>query len=210
MKYAGEGSIVPAASLLDKETTMRPTQELSYEHVSIKRMLAILGNACDRVEAGGKVDPAHLESAVEFVRVFADKCHHGKEEDLLFPAMVKAGVPNEGGPIGVMLAEHVQGRQLTKNLADAIPGYRAGDRSAKDAVIKNARGYVGLLGPHIHKEDFVLYPIADRVLTPEIQDDLAKGFAKVEDEIVGRGVHERFHKLLDDLEAFYQTAEQPD
>jgi hemerythrin-like domain-containing protein len=180
--------------------------ELMHEHRVIEQVLDAL-KACGRAAAQrNEIERSTIREFAEFFRDFADKCHHGKEEDLLFPAMVKAGVPNEGGPIGVMLAEHVQGRQLTKNLADAIPGYRAGDRSAIDAVIKNARGYVGLLGPHIHKEDFILYPIADRVLTPEIQDDLAKGFAKVEDEIVGHGVHERFHKLLDDLEALYQTA----
>jgi hemerythrin-like domain-containing protein len=185
---------------------MRPTQELSHEHEAIKRMLAIVSEICDRIDGGKAVDVGHLDSAVEFIRVFADKCHHGKEENLLFPAMVKAGIPNEGGPIGVMIAEHVQGRHFVRNLADAIPGYRAGNKGAKDAVVGSARGYVGLLGPHIHKEDFILYPMADRVLTAETQDDLTKGFAKVEDEIVGHGVHERFHKLLDDLEAFYQTA----
>lgn len=184
---------------------MRPTQELSHEHEAIKRMLAILGEACNRMDAGERIDARHLESAVEFIRVFADKCHHGKEEDLLFPAMVKAGIPKEGGPIGVMFAEHVQGRQFVKALAEAIPGYRADEPEAKQEVVKNARGYVDLLGPHIHKEDFILYPMADRVLTSEIQDYLTKSFAKVEDEIVGHGVHERFHKLLEDLEEIYKT-----
>jgi len=182
---------------------MRPTQELSIEHVEIKRMLAVLGSACGRIEAGEKIDPAHLESAVEFVRVFADKCHHGKEEDLLFPAMVKAGVPGEGGPIGVMLAEHVQGRRFIQNLADALPGYRAGEKDAIAEAVRNARGYVDLLGPHIHKEDFILYPMADRILTPETQDALEAGFEKVEEEVVGRGVHERFHELLGRLEDIY-------
>jgi hemerythrin-like domain-containing protein len=182
---------------------MRPTQELSREHRAIERMLAILGSVSDRIEAGRKVDPAHLESAVEFVRVFADKCHHGKEEDLLFPEMVKAGIPKEGGPIGVMIAEHVQGRAFISALAAAIPGYRAGEKRATEAVVKNARGYAALLGPHIYKEDHILYPMADRVLRPETQEELAAGFARVEEEIVGHGVHERFHELLDELEKIY-------
>ena len=73
-------------------------------------MLKILDKVCARLESKEKVDPEHLEPIVEFFRVFADKCHHGKEEDLLFPEMEKAGVPKEMGPIGVMLAEHQQGR----------------------------------------------------------------------------------------------------
>jgi hemerythrin-like domain-containing protein len=182
---------------------MRPTQELSREHKAIKRMLAILGRACDLIDAGKPVDPVHLESAVEFIRVFADKCHHGKEEALLFPAMAKAGIPREGGPIGVMLAEHVQGRQHVRDLADAIPGYREKRPDGAAAVVRAARHYIDLLGPHIHKEDFILYPMADRVLSEKTQDELEAAFAKVEEEVVGHGVHESFHKLLDELERFY-------
>jgi hemerythrin-like domain-containing protein len=188
---------------------MRPTQELSHEHEAIKRMLAVVSEICDRVEAGKPFDAGHLDSAVEFIRTFADKCHHGKEEDFLFPAMVQAGIPREGGPIGVMIAEHVIGREFVKNLADALPAFRAGESRAKETVLKNARGYVSLLAPHIHKEDFILYPMADRVLTSGTQEALTKSFAKVEDEIVGHGVHERFYKLLDDLEAFYRAVPKP-
>jgi hemerythrin-like domain-containing protein len=182
---------------------MTPTQELSHEHQAIRRMLAIIHRACDRIESGTPVDPAPPESAVEFIRVFADKCHHGKEEDLLFPAMVKAGIPSEGGPIGVMLAEHVRARQLTKALAEAVPGYRAKEPGADKAVVREARGYANLLDPHIHKEDFILYPMADRVLTQATQDELTAGFEKVEEEVVGHGVHEKFHELLDQLEKIY-------
>ncbi len=189
---------------------MKPTQELSHEHRAIERMLAILDTACDRIEGGEKIDPCHLESSVEFVRVFADRCHHGKEEDLLFPAMVKAGIPKEGGPIGAMLAEHEQGRRFIRALAEAIPAYRADEPEARQEVVRNARGYVSLLGQHIQKEDFVLFPMADRVLRPAIQDYLNKAFAKVEDEVIGRGVHERFHALLDELEAVYAPPEDPE
>jgi hemerythrin-like domain-containing protein len=185
---------------------MTPTQELSHEHQAVRRMLAILHRACDRIEAGTPVDPAHLESAVEFIRIFADKCHHGKEEDLLFPAMVKAGIPSEGGPIGVMLAEHVKGRQYVKALAEAIPGYRAKTPGADKAVVREARGYANLLDPHIHKEDFVLYPMADRVLGQATQDVLSAAFEKVEEEVVGHGVHEKLHALLDELERIYVKA----
>ena len=182
---------------------MRPTQELSHEHLAIKRMLAVLDRACDLVEAGRPVDPSHLESSVEFVRVFADKCHHGKEENLFFPAMIKAGIPSEGGPIAVMLAEHVLGRRYIKSLAEAVPAYREKKPGAGAAVVKEARAYVDLLGPHIHKEDFILYPMADRVFTPEIQAELKAAFAKVEEEVVGHGVHEKLHALLEELEKVY-------
>jgi hemerythrin-like domain-containing protein len=182
---------------------MKPTRELSHEHEAIKVMLRIMGGACDRIEAANAVDPDHLDRMVEFVQIFADKCHHAKEEDRLFPAMAEAGIPVQGGPIGVMLLEHAKGREYVRAVKAAIPGYRAKDKAAARQVIANARGYAALLGPHIDKEDRILYPMADQVLTEAKQKELEKEFARIEEEIVGRGVHERFHALLEELSAIY-------
>ncbi len=71
--------------------------------------------------------------------MFADQCHHGKEEDLLFPAMEAAGIPRESGPIGVMLEEHNIGRQYVRGMAEAVSGYRAGETQAGRAFAQNAK-----------------------------------------------------------------------
>jgi len=182
---------------------MKPTEELVQEHNAIKRMLQILEAASRRIEAAERVDPEHLEQMVEFIRVFADRCHHGKEEDLLFGALEEAGIPREGGPIGVMLIEHEQGRKYVQGMAQAIAAYRAGDDSARSQIVENARGYVALLRQHIHKEDHILYPLADRHLSAAKQAELTEAFAQVEQERIGPGRHEAFHALLDQLESIY-------
>ena len=101
---------------------MKPTEELKIEHQAIKRMLKVMAGACGRLDRGAAVDAGHLESIVDFIQIFADQCHHGKEEDLLFPAMDEAGFSGEQGPIAVMLAEHAQGRapERARN-AQALP-----------------------------------------------------------------------------------------
>jgi hemerythrin-like domain-containing protein len=182
---------------------MKPTQELSHEHQAIKVMLRIMESACHKIEAGTEVAPDHLDRVVEFVQVFADKCHHGKEEDRLFPAMAEAGVPVQGGPIGVMLLEHAKGREFVRAMKAALPGFRTKDKAAVGQVIAAARGYTALLGPHIDKEDHILYPMADRLLTEAKQKELEREFARIEEEIVGRGVHEKFHALLEELSGLY-------
>ena len=96
---------------------MSATQQLKDEHEGILLMLRILDKIAAKIEAKGSVDPHHLERIVEFLQVFADRCHHGKEEDLLFPEMEKAGIPREKGPIGVMLMEHDQGRAYVRGMA---------------------------------------------------------------------------------------------
>jgi len=183
---------------------MRPTEELTHEHQAILRMIAILRNVSARLEnESSAVDPADLVEIVDFIRVFADQCHHGKEEDLLFAAMVKAGVPKQGGPIAVMLVEHDQGRGYVKGMADAIPAYKAGDVRAGYRIAENARGYVRLLTQYIDKEDNILYPIADVHLSEEQQICLLEGFDKVEEERVGHGKHEEYHRMLDRFSEIY-------
>lgn len=182
---------------------MKPTAELSHEHEAILLMIRVLGKMSDELEAGRKVDPVHLEKAVDFIKIFADKCHHGKEEDLLFPAMEKAGIPRTGGPIGVMLTEHASGRGFVKALVDAIAGIKKGDPAAARSFAENARGYGALLTQHIFKEDHILYPMADARLSSAQQKELEACFADVEEKVIGHGKHEEYHRLLKELESAY-------
>ncbi len=182
---------------------MKPTAQLQEEHQAIKRMLRIAGKVSEKLESGEEINPEHLEQIVEFIRVFADRCHHGKEEDLLFVAMEEAGIPKEGGPIGVMLAEHDMGRGYVRGLSEAVTRYKAGERGVSPAIVENARNYIALLSQHIDKEDNILYPMADMHLTEDQQKALLEGFERVERERIGPGRHEAFHQLLDRLQELY-------
>lgn len=182
---------------------MKATSELKDEHGGIKVMLEILGKVCDRLDAGQSVDPKHLEEILEFLKVFVDKCHHAKEEDYLFPAMEKAGVPKEGGPLGAMLHDHRAGRDFIRAMSDAVPGVNRGDGPAVGRFVWNARGYRELLLAHIDKEDNVLYPIAEARLPADADGALAAAFGRVEEERVGHGRHEEFHRMMDRLKSIY-------
>lgn len=182
---------------------MRATEELVTEHGAIKRMLRIIDEVSRRLDAGEPVATEDLEGIVEFIRVFADKCHHAKEEGHLFPAMVQRGVPAESGPIGVMLYEHDLGREHVRAMGEALAGAARGERAAAQAFSEHARGYAGLLRDHIAKEDSILYPMAERVLDSAEDDRLFEAFERVETDVVGQGRHEEFHRMLDRLEETY-------
>lgn len=182
---------------------MTPTEELKKEHEAIRAMLGILERVCAKLESGGQVNPVHLEQIVEFLKVFADKCHHGKEEDLLFPAMEAAGLPRQGGPTGVMLREHEEGRGYVRALTEAVAQYKGGSLAASARIIQSARNYIALLDQHIHKENEVLFPMADVHLSEEQQRQLSAGFERIETERVGAGKHEEFHQLLHNLKGVY-------
>ena len=103
-------------------------------------------------------------------------------------------------PLGVMLFEHDEGRAFIGVIADAVDAYEGGDEAAARTIASNARGYVELLHGHILKEERVLFPMADQVLSADDQRSLEESFERIETEVMGPGVHERYHRMLDELE----------
>jgi hemerythrin-like domain-containing protein len=179
---------------------MSATNVLKNEHRGVERMLAIVETATRRLEAGSDVPPDLFLSAVDFFRGFTDGCHHAKEEEKLFPALERHGVPRAGGPVGVMLMQHEQGRAYVRAMAEAAERYSKGDKSAVPALVENGRGYVDLLRQHIAKEDGILFPLADQALSSAEQAQLFEDFEAIERERTGPGEHERYHHVLDELE----------
>lgn len=186
---------------------MYATQDLRDEHEGIKIALAVLDRLADDIGNGRTVDLDDVEQLVDFLKTFADRCHHGKEEDLLFPALEKAGIPREGGPIGVMLTEHTHGRDNILAMTEALPGLRQKDPDAQTIFAQAAHGYSRLLTDHIAKENMVLFVIAEQHLSPEEHARLKEGFDKIEEERIGPGVHEKYHAMLDRFQERYLSEE---
>lgn len=154
-----------------------PTQVLREEHRAILRVLELLEAGADRLAGGGALPEGWWVRTIEWLRAFADRSHHAKEERFLFPALAAAGVPTEGGPVGVMLAEHAEGRVLIGRM----------DSSDRQDQLDAAQRYVRLLRDHIDKENGVLFPLADAVLDLPARQALAREFEMVEIE-QGRAV----------------------
>ncbi len=183
---------------------MNPIEELKQEHEAVKLTLAILHRIRLTIETTGTIaEPAHLAQLIDFFSVFVDRCHHGKEEELLFPALAAAGVSTQGGPIGVMLKEHQLGREQVREMKLALDRYRAGDSNAARVLATHARTYIELLGQHIDKENEVLFVIAGRCLSSSQLNELTKGFDRIEAERIGAGKHEAYHRLLERLQEVY-------
>lgn len=184
---------------------MKATEQLKREHNAVKIMLRVLDKMCRKLEAGEEIDPEHLDGTLEFFKVFVDRCHHVKEENLLFIAMQRTADPTDGDRIGALLKDHVSGRNFIGDMTRASAAYRAGDSTARRVIIDSAKHYITLLIQHIDIEDNVLYPIADERLSPEKQEELLIQFDKLEEEEIGVGKHEEFHRLIDRMKEIYLT-----
>jgi len=169
-------------------------------------MLDVTETAARRLGAGESMEPRLLEGLLEFFQLFADRCHHGKEEDLLFPRLMARGMPAQSGPIQVMLAEHDEGRALIRRMKESAEAYAQGSPEAGQEWAQAAHGYTALLRDHISKENNVLFVMADRLLTGDDQKELSAAFEAVETEKLGPGEHERLHGLMEQLKSGIQLS----
>jgi hemerythrin-like domain-containing protein len=177
-----------------------PTQVLKDEHRIIEQVLDAI-DARLAAMGNGPFPRAFFEQAIDFIVNFADGCHHAKEEKRLFPVLERLGIPCEGGPIGCMLKEHVQGRNYVAGMRGNLDAAEAGDPAAIAEVARNAAGYVALLRSHILKEDTVLFRLADHILTPADVEQLQREFEHVEKCETAPGEHERYLELARELNA---------
>ena len=177
----------------------KPTEVLEEEHHFIQKVVGAMAVLVEALEAGKEVEEKTLHDIVEFMRIFADKCHHGKEETHLFPALEKKGVPMRGCHLGVLIAEHQKGRALVTQLAEATEAYTKASPLAKESLVKSLRALTDLYPNHIWKEEYLAFPMADKILSAEEKRDLSEKFEMVEKEI-GLDVHRRFEQFAEELE----------
>lgn len=168
-----------------------PTAALREEHEVILRALTVLEHVGRDLAAGKSVAKETIASLANFFRTFADRCHHAKEEAHLFPAMAEHGIPQEGGPLGVMLQEHEEGRALVRTFAEGEPA----------TSVPAIRRFVTLLRDHIAKENEILFPMAEQVIPEREQAAILNAFEGAELEVAGPGVHQQMIAELEQLEA---------
>lgn len=151
-----------------------PIKALTEEHRYILKAVDALERECNKMNAGKAMDKAFFTGAIDFIRNYADRLHHAKEEDILFAELCKDTVQMHCDPTEQMLHEHEMGRNFVKCMED---GVREGNHKK---VADNGLGYARLLREHIFKEDNILYPMASRALGASVLKSIEGMFAKAE------------------------------
>jgi hemerythrin-like domain-containing protein len=181
---------------------MKATEILIREHDLILRGIGVLEHMARASNGGADLPAVDARAIIEFIRQFADGCHHAKEEGVLFPAMAAAGIPKQGGPIGMMLMEHEQGRAAVRRMDEAVSAFGA-DPAAPEAFARAAFEYTTLLSNHIYKENNVLFRMADQVIPTSQDAVMLAAYDEHEAKALATGAYERFETVVEGLEATY-------
>ncbi len=177
---------------------MIATDVLRSEHEIILDVLSALEALC-RQKGDESLDLRSAGEAVDFLRCFVDRCHHGKEEQHFYAALAARGLPRDVGPLAVMESEHEQGRALLTRMTDALADAAQSQAGSAARFRSAGAAYVGLMRDHIGKENGVLFPMGDGMLSEPDQAELLAGFEGFEHDDMGAGTHERLLDIANGL-----------
>lgn len=154
---------------------------LEDEHKYIIQVVEALEGFARKISETGEVQVKEIREAIDFIREFADRCHHGKEEKLLFPELEKHGMDRKAGPTAIMLLEHDEGRGFISDLKESLKDYEKGYDS-KDRIVASIEGFTSLLRTHINKENMALFVMGKDLIPEQDKQRLAEEFNKTDKE----------------------------
>ena len=176
---------------------MQARGPLMIEHRLIERMIQQIQKVLKKIAATNEVDPLFIDIAVDFIRTYADRTHHGKEEDILFRDLQKKDLSNDDRRVmNELVKEHVFGRQTTKKLIEANSRYRNGDKSALTDIIGQLRTLVDFYPKHIEKEDKVFFPASRAYFTEQEDQAMLDEFWEFDKKMI----HEKYKSVIEALE----------
>jgi hemerythrin-like domain-containing protein len=177
---------------------MGPIEELREEHGAIMKAFSILQGMTPKLEEHNAEAVKDFRRLLEFLTVFVDQCHHAKEEAFLFPAMKKAHTRNKP-LIEELISEHEEGRKMIVTLDAALQSAERGEDRDAEPLVKTVQEYIQLFRTHIRKENGTLFPEAREILSERDQEVMAREFEELEEKRIGKGRHEAFHRMIEEL-----------
>ena len=176
---------------------MQPIGPLMIEHRLIERMIALVGQSAAAAEQTGDIDPLFVDAAVDFVRVYADRTHHGKEEEILFRDLASRDLSDvDQRVMDELLEEHKLGRRTVAELVAANEGYRRGDAESLPVIIEKLRFLAEFYPVHIEKEDKVFFPASMQYFDRAERDAILAEMW----EFDRRMIHEKYKAVVEELE----------
>ena len=183
---------------------MQARGALMMEHRLIERAIALMERAIAEIDATGKVDALFIDAVVDFIGTYADRTHHGKEEDILFRDLDKKDLsPADRQIMNTLLKDHKFGRATTQALDDARARYCDGEAAAAADISKRLKALVALYPQHIEKEDKIFFPHSRDYISDEEDQAMVAEFREFDRSII----HEKYKSVLERLESDHRGEE---
>ncbi|GAB6058128.1 hemerythrin domain-containing protein [Desulfonatronum parangueonense] len=173
---------------------MQARGHLMKEHRLIERMITLIKETVEYIRKGNRIDPDLVDVAVDFIRTYADRTHHGKEEDILFKKLDQKGLSTEDRKMmDELIEDHVFGRKIVRNIVEANERYRKGDASALEQIAQNLQALAELYPGHIEKEDKDFFPASRNYFTDQEDEALLEEFLEFDRQMI----HEKYESIVE-------------
>jgi hemerythrin-like domain-containing protein len=174
-----------------------PAGPLIHEHRIIERMIAIMSRELESMGRQGRVDPAFIDTATDFIRTYADRCHHGKEEDILFRRLSAKDLDAQlARSMADLIEDHVRARAMTRRLVEANRRYAAGDTATLREIESAVQELVEFYPVHIEKEDRHFFRPCLEYFTEAEKAEILRDFDAFDRALI----HEKYRTIVEDLE----------
>jgi hemerythrin-like domain-containing protein len=178
---------------------MKPRGPLMIEHRLIEEMLAAVASEARRIRGGGNIDPLFVDAAIDFIRTYADRTHHGKEEDILFQQLARKPLgKDDAAAMAELVDEHREARERVKTLLGAKDRFQKGDSEAAADIISIMEWLADFYPRHIRKEDKDFFPRTESYFSAEELGAMLEEFRDFD----GKMIHEKYGKLVESLKAW--------
>lgn len=179
---------------------MKPRGPLMIEHRLIEKMLTITAKELEIIKKDRAVDPVFIDTIVDFIRTYADRTHHGKEEDILFKELEQKDLnPEDKKGMQELIDEHITARKVVKELVEAKEKYTQRNTAAVDVIIDKLNFLINFYPEHIRKEDRVFFPDTEKYFSHEELNNMLNEFWEFDRKMI----HEKYNQLYNNLSKRY-------
>jgi hemerythrin-like domain-containing protein len=170
---------------MHEEIIMSPIGVLTGEHLLIGRMINLVQGELAKIEQGKKVDLVFIDGVVEFAQNYADLCHHGKEESILFETLaMKRLIPEHKKLMDELVLEHIQNRKIINGLEMARERYMKGDPDAVGSIVTVCKGLVEFYPGHMEKEEKGFFTPSMKYFSKREQEEMVKKFWEFDKDLL--------------------------
>ena len=179
---------------------MKPKGPLMIEHRLIEKAIDILKKMKIKILQENKINNLNIHTIIDFIRIYADQTHHGKEEDILFEQLKNKNLDKEDKKMmDDLINEHNYARSLVKELNDANEKFQLGDKSYLNIIIKNIDELINFYPGHIIKEDEIFFPDSEKYFDVSELNEMLASFYEFDKKMI----HRKYKSVVESLQQLY-------